>query len=86
MTIDDYLDSLDAAAGWQPESGYFPESFDEWNAIRLVTGRPAGTFTEYLHWLNQRGSQKSYQTLVYFGAVDDDDDVPGEDERCLTKR
>ena len=43
----------DAAADWYPETEDtgFPPSFDEWNAIRLHTGKPAGTWADYLHYL-----------------------------------
>ena len=51
--MSDYLDALDAAADWTPEGGYAP-SFDEWNALRVALGRPAGTFTEYLEDINQQ--------------------------------
>lgn len=41
----------DAAADWTPLDalldGYAP-GYDEWNAMRLATGRPFGTFDEYL--------------------------------------
>ena len=47
----------DAAADWQPEGGdwdaYAP-SYDEWDAMRLSAGQPAGTFTEYLEDINQQ--------------------------------
>ncbi len=41
----------DAAADWWPEDTGFPPSFDEWNALRVHGGQPAGTFTDYLDYL-----------------------------------
>ena len=49
--IDGYLRDIDAAADWFPAGldwDTFPPSFDEWNALRLLAGLAAGTFTEYL--------------------------------------
>lgn len=47
----EYLDALDAAADWQPEGGdwdaYAP-SYDEWDAMRLSAGQPAGDWDAYL--------------------------------------
>lgn len=76
--LDDYLTGIDAADGFY----WFPPSFDEWQAIRLQTGRNRGTFLQYMHELNRAGERQSRDTLLYFGAIDDDDYVPdGEDEQ-----
>ena len=49
--IDGYLRDIDAATDRFPAGLYwdtFSPSFDEWNALRLLAGLAAGTFTEYL--------------------------------------
>ena len=55
--MSDYLDALDAAADWQPLDALldaYAPSYDEWDAMRLSAGQPAGTFTEYLEDINQQ--------------------------------
>lgn len=78
--IDGYLSDLDALAALaavdiEPP----PPGYDEWNAIRLATGRPCGAFWEYLQDTD-RNTLRYWPALIYFGAVDDDPDVPGVDE------
>jgi hypothetical protein len=59
----------------QPEGDdRFPYSFDEYNAIRLNTGRNKIDFTEYvtsyLREHSDRMDLRSWDALVMFGAVD----------------
>lgn len=52
----------------------YPYSFDEWNAIRMNTGRNLVTWSEYVTgYLAEHGHRMDelYRpALVYFGAVD----------------
>ena len=58
--MSDYLDDLDRLerlnriAYWPVDNTGFPMSYDEWNAIRVLAGKPAGDFAEYLSALNQQ--------------------------------
>ena len=74
--LDDYLTGLDAAEQYH----WFPPSFDEWQAIRLQTGREPGTFNRYLTELSRAEDRRYHDVLVQFGAIDDDDFIP--DEEC----
>lgn len=76
--LDDYLDGIDAT-DTASDFHWFPPSYDEWNAIRAATGRPCGTFNQYLDELSRAGIRQSYDALTYFGAIDDDDCVPTEE-------
>jgi hypothetical protein len=78
-----HLDGIDAAADWTPIDAMldgFPMSYDEWNAIRRNTGRPCGTFYNYMTELSRSEERRLRETLIYFGAIDDDDCVPDEGE------
>ena len=66
--IDDVIDTAKLFA--------FPPSFDEWNAIRVVTGRNPGDFIDYLREIGTAADRRMWDTLVYFSAIDDDDYVP----------
>lgn len=74
--LDEYLTGIDTAEQYH----WFPPSFDEWNAIRLQTGREPGTFNQYLTELSRAEDRRYHEALVMFGAIDDDDFIPdGED-------
>lgn len=74
----DYLLHMDTGDDFY----WFPPSFDEWNAIRRNTGRNPGDWLDYMKELNRAGERQSRDTLLWFGAIDDDDFIPdgGDDD------
>ena len=69
--IDEHLEATDEwLATCERE---FPVAFDEWNAINAVMGRAQGSFTEYLDYCANHVPLFTYNTLIHFGAIDDDD-------------
>lgn len=56
----DALDGLDALAALDDLTTAFPPSYDEWQAARLATGQPAGTFTEYLESIRNFGFEENH--------------------------
>ena len=72
--IADYLIDLDAEAA-ADALPYAPD-FDEWNALRARMGLTSGSFWEYLCSAFRYTTPRQWDTLCYFGAIDDDDCVP----------
>jgi hypothetical protein len=75
--IDEYLDRIDEADDEEEEEAgddHLPYSFDEWNAIRLNTGRNPVSFPDYVSgYLAEHSARmdvRYWNTLVMFGAVD----------------
>jgi hypothetical protein len=71
------LDLLMAQAGLDIEPP--TPTYDAWNAIRLQTGRPCGSWLEYMQHTD-RNTLRYWPAMVMFGAVDDDDEVPSYEE------
>lgn len=42
----EYLNAIDG--DWTPEADAYAPSYDEWNTMRVLAGKPAGSFNEYL--------------------------------------
>ncbi len=73
---DEHLDATDEwLATCERE---FPVAFDEWNAINVKMGRPRGTFLQYLDYCRNHVSLFSYNALIRFDAINDDDFIGDE--------
>ena len=57
-----------------------PPSLDEWNAARLNAGLTPGTWRDYMAAVDAAGDVYYHDTLLYFKAIDAD-----EDEREVTR-
>lgn len=78
--INEYLHGLDTEAIAILLDAPYAPGVDEWRAVRLATGRDAGTFGDYLNDIGRLSAARSHAALVYFDAIDDDDYVPSTGE------